>query len=254
MLYNPTKRTFPPISVTGRNCALSCSHCQGVYLRHMIPATPETLYDLCTQETLNGILLSGGFTREGKVPLIPFLPAVRKIKEERKILINAHTGFVSEKEAKMLGKARIDCVSFDFVTDESVIRNVYGLSSKPREYVRTMEILSRDLTVAPHLCIGLNYGKDSGELKALDILSEMTIEKLVLLVLKPTAGTPMENVEIDRDHLFTVFEKASEFPNVSLGCMRPHDEEIERRAAALGFDIARPSFVRGRKKNLCCVS
>ncbi len=253
MLYNPTNRLFPAVSVTGEQCALNCKHCGGVYLQHMTPVMPESLLTLCRRENLNGVLISGGYTQQGKVPLSPFLPAIRTLKEEKDILINVHAGLINEQEVKALKKAGVDCVSFDFVVDEDVLRTVYGLERTPEEYVKSLKIASKYVGVAPHLCIDLNFGKAGRELEALDILSSIDIQKLVLLVLKSTPGTAMENVAIDKKHVLDVFEKASEFDKVALGCMRPRDREIEQKAYELGFDIAKPSFIKGDSKNVCCV-
>ena len=253
MLYNPTKRSFPALSVTGRECSLNCKHCQRIYLKHMIPVTPESLYTLSMDNNLKGALISGGCDPHGKVPLDSFLPVIKKIKEETDLLINVHTGLVNEREAKMLKKAKIDCVSFDFVIDNRIIKNVYNLNRTPEDYIKTIKILSKYLNVAPHVCIDLNFGKPGKEIEALEILSRFNIKKLVLLVLKPTRGTEMENVKIDLENVFNVFEKASEFEKVSLGCMRPRNEEIEKKAFKMGFDIAKPSFIKGDLKELCCV-
>jgi len=253
MLYNPTKKSFPALSVTGRECSLDCKHCHKIYLRHMIPITPESLYTLCMNNNLKGALISGGCNPDGKVPLDNFLPTIKKIKEETDLLINVHTGLVDEREAKMLKRARIDCVSFDFVIDDKVIKDVYNLNKSPRDYIKTMKVLSKYLDVAPHVGIDLNFGKRGKEIEALKILSKFKIKKLVLLVLKPTRGTEMENVEVDLENVYNVFEKASEFENVSLGCMRPRNEEMEKKAFKLGFDIAKPSFIKGEMKEVCCV-
>jgi hypothetical protein len=219
----------------------------------MIPVTPKSLYDLCTRDHLRGVLVSGGFTMEGQVPLTPFLPTIKKIKEKRDILINVHTGLVTDAGAKMLRKTGIDCVSFDFVIDRGILNNVYGLQKDPEDFIRSMRILSQYLDVAPHLCIGLNWGKVEKELDALKILAGMRIKKLVLLILKPTPGTPMADVHVSHDDIFTVFEEASQFDSISLGCMRPRDQEIEKKADKLGFDIAKPSFIKGESRPLCCV-
>jgi len=253
MLYNPTRKSFPALSVTGKECSLNCKHCQGIYLKHMIPITPETLYNLCTNNNLKGALISGGCDFNGKVPLDNFLPVIKRIKEETDLLINVHTGLVNEKVAKELKRAKIDCVSFDFVFDDKIIKDVYNLNRTSRDYIKTMKILSKYLNVAPHLCIDLNFGKSGREMEALEVLSKFKIKKLVLLVLKPTRGTEMENVKIDLENVQNVFEKASEFENVSLGCMRPRDEKIEKKAFKLGFDIAKPSFIKGDMKEVCCV-
>jgi uncharacterized radical SAM superfamily protein len=253
MLYNPTKKSFPALSVTGRKCSLDCKHCQEVYLKHMIPVTPESLYALCMNDHLKGVLISGGCDSRGKVPLDNFLPIIKKIKEETDLLINVHTGLVNEKEVRTLKKTNIDCVSFDFVIDDNILKNVYNLNRTSRDYIKTMKVLSKYVNVAPHLCIGLNFGKSGKEIEALEVLSEFKIKKLVLLVLKPTKQTEMENVEVDLENVYNVFEKASEFENVSLGCMRPRNEKIEKKAFKLGFDIAKPSFVRGVLKEVCCV-
>lgn len=253
MLYNPTRKSFPALSVTGKECSLNCKHCQGIYLKHMIPISPEGLYNLCMNNNLKGALISGGCDSNGKVPLDNFLPVIKRIKEESDLLINVHTGLVNEREAKLLKKSSIDCVSFDFVIDDKIIKDVYNLNRISRDYIKTIRILSKYLNVAPHLCIDLNFGKSGKEMEALKVLSRFKIKKLVLLVLKPTRGTEMENVKIDLENVYNVFEKASEFENVSLGCMRPRNEEIEKKAFKLGFDIAKPSFIKGNMKEVCCV-
>lgn len=253
MLYNPTKNAFPAVSVTGTNCALNCKHCGGIYLKHMIPVTQDSLYDLCMDKHLKGVLISGGSTLTGRVPLDLFLPIIKRIKEEKDLLINVHTGLVTKKDVKALKKAHVDCVSFDFVIDRNILKNVYGLDKTPRDYINSLKILAKHVNVAPHLCIGLNYGRVVKELEALKILSQYPIKKLVLLVLKPTKGTPMENVDVNIEGVCKVLEKAAEFERVALGCMRPRNEKIEKRAYELGFDIAKPSFLKGKSKNVCCV-
>ena len=87
---------FPGISVTGGDCQLNCEHCRGRLLESMIPATtPQELYDVCMDirgKGGDGCLISGGSLKDGSVPLIEFMPVIRRIKQELQLKIVMHTG------------------------------------------------------------------------------------------------------------------------------------------------------------------
>ena len=78
--YPETK--FPSISITGNNCALNCKHCNQHYLQHMIPATtPDELYAVSkhiNSQGAVGFLLSGGFTKDSKLPLDNYYGTINK--------------------------------------------------------------------------------------------------------------------------------------------------------------------------------
>jgi uncharacterized radical SAM superfamily protein len=126
---------FAAISVTGKHCDLKCDHCQGKLLESMIPApTPEAFLaavDRLRSQGGLGLLLSGGANRNGEVPLEPFIPAIRVIKEKDpdfKIIV--HTGLIRQRQAIDLKEAGVDQVLIDVIGDEDTIRQVYHLDRR----------------------------------------------------------------------------------------------------------------------------
>ena len=73
-------RDFPSVSVTGNSCRLTCRHCGGHYLEHMVDARdPQDLLKLARNLSGRGFLLSGGCSDNGKVDLSRHLNVLRKI-------------------------------------------------------------------------------------------------------------------------------------------------------------------------------
>jgi len=229
-LYYPGEN-FPPVSITGKSCALRCAHCRGHYLEHMLDgSTPGKLESLCRRlagEGAAGILLSGGCTPAGKLDLSPLYRSMRRIKTETGLLLNVHTGLATRAEGAALADAGVDVISFDMVGSTGTIRRVYGTDATVTDYEESLEALaSLPVPVVPHICIGLDYGRIVGEYDAIDILAEHLpgMAALVFLVLMPTRGTPMANVKPPSDEeIMDVIRHARrrlECPLI-LGCMRP---------------------------------
>ncbi|MDK2783654.1 MAG: lipoyl synthase, partial [Thermococcaceae archaeon] len=110
-------------------------------------------------------------------------------------------------------------------------------------YLAIMELLtSNGIRVAPHITIGLDFGKVWWEYKAIDMLVEYPIEVLVLDVLIPTRGTEMENVKAPSvEESLKVVKYARERFNgeLSIGCMRPLGKwrlEFDKGAIKEGVD------------------
>lgn len=244
-VYAPSRR-FPPISVTGRRCELNCAHCGGHYLAHMIPAeTPERLYEVCVglyERGAVGCLISGGSTREGYVPLGPFIGAIRRVKAETGLILNVHTGLVDEGLARRLAEAGVDVVSLDVVGDTETVKAVYGLDKRAEDY---FEALHRHVRaglrhVVPHVCVGLHYGELRGELRALEAIRSVSPEKLVFIVLAPTRGTRMEGVAppnpLDVVRVMAVARLMMRKTRIILGCMRPAGR-VREKLDLLALDV-----------------
>jgi len=267
--------SFPTISITGDKCAFCCKHCGRRYLKNMISCTtPEALRDECLRLSSNGVrgvLLSGGYNKEGYVPFEPFLDAIKSVKSETGMFISAHTGLVSESLAKDLGKAGVDLADFDLIGDDSTIELVLGVRKKVEDYQRSMKALKRYVKyVVPHICVGLHAGEVRGEFRALEMASEIKPPLVVLLVLTPTAGTEFEKSlapSVD-DFRRVAAEARLRFPEaqLSLGCMRPRDSGrlgMELAALQAGFDrielpaeqtleAARDMGLEVKKLRACC--
>jgi len=210
-----------PISVTGRGCALHCAHCNGVYLRHMHPlsevmAAPDQL------PAGADLLISGGCDRHGRVPVVQHLDALRQLADAHPT--NWHVGFVGEEEARALAPL-VDVVSLDIVGDRETAREVYGLDVGLDDYMRSLDTLRQHVSVVPHVTIGLRCGAPSGERAALDALASREIERLVYLVLIPTAGTRYANCDppplAEVADLFLETRLRMPRADLILGCMRP---------------------------------
>ncbi|NVM55251.1 MAG: radical SAM protein [Candidatus Helarchaeota archaeon] len=221
---------FPAISITGTQCALQCKHCNKHYLSLMIPAeTPTKLWDACKKLDRDGkvgCLISGGYNEEAMLPFSKFLPTLKKIKQETNLILNVHTGLISEELAMQLGEIGIDIVSFDIVGDKQTIQEVYGLDKTPDNYLQSLKFLKKSKIpyIVPHVCIGLNQGVYSGEIRALNLIKSSDPYLIVLLGLIPTINTPMQDITPNAQNIakFIAITRLL-FPNtpISLGCMRP---------------------------------
>lgn len=228
--YFPGKK-FPPISITGTWCALNCKHCGKHYLKHMISApTPSKLFETCLklhEKGAIGVLISGGSTENGYVPLENFMDVLRQVKRETNLIINVHTGLIPLKLAEKLAKAEIDYVSINIVGDASTIKEIYQIHKTPKDHQKALKNLEEAgiKGIAPHICVGLHYGELKHELNALKIISTITPSTIVLIALKPTPKTPMQNVQPPSPRTIAIITTITRilFPKtpIALGCMIP---------------------------------
>ncbi|MHC1679715.1 MAG: radical SAM protein [Methanomassiliicoccales archaeon] len=240
-VYRPGK-AFPSFSVTGAQCQLMCEHCQGRFLKGMVPISgPEELLALAEDVRSHGgtgFLLSGGCDAQGKVPLLPYVDAVRKIKTTTELMVNVHPGLVSEDEAGILASSLADRVSFDLVLDENVIRQRMHLDSSPEDHLRSFRAICQALPgrVAPHILLGT--GREERELEA---VKEACQEDVPCVILLSLVG---EKVDDREGRLLRAVQDARQHGRtVLIGCMRPRGEpDLEMRALEAGAEgIALPS-------------
>lgn len=210
------------LSLTGKSCALNCAHCGGHYLEGMTPV--EKVESALKKGNYTSCLVSGGCTPAGKVEVAQRADIVRRLKESG-LRINVHAGLVSQEEIDVLAPLA-DRISFDMVTDDQTIRDVFGLTRTGRDYIETYTRLrASGVRVVPHLCLGLWGGQVRGEYDALETLFKIGADALVFIVLIPTPGTAFADRQPPRlEDVASVFVRARElFPDrpISLGCMRP---------------------------------
>ncbi len=250
-----TRSSFPSVSVTGAGCSLDCAHCGRAFLRHMHTATtPESLSSFLNDLWARGgagCLVSGGCDRGGRVPLRPFYPVLAEAKRTTGLQLNVHCGLVDAGDARLLATTDVDVVSLDLIGDRSTAREVYGLDRGPEDYLGSYRhLVSAGIPVVPHITIGLHFGMVRGERTALEMAASMDAPLVVFLVLLPTSGTRMADVEPPSAEAVTeVFAYARELlpqTELALGCMRPRGPEgriIERLALEHGFErMAMPSL------------
>jgi hypothetical protein len=243
-VYYPAT-TFPSISITGSYCEQNCLYCNKYYLQNMVSlTTPMKLkkYALHLASSQGkGMLISGGYIKAGIVPLRPFLKVIREIKEQTNLQINIHTGLVNEEQAQAIAEAKVDYVSFDFLTDNQVITEVIQNGKTKKDYIHSYEsLLAAGLRVIPHICLGLYYGKIKGNIEAIETVLRYDPSLIVFLGLIPTKGSPMEDSPTIKPELFMKILLYTRLlrPEVeqSLGCMRVRTSAIEQFAVMTGIN------------------
>lgn len=250
--YNGIKGKFPGVSLTGKSCGLNCDHCQGKLLESMIPViSPEELFNVCKSlrdNSAEGLLLSGGFDTNHTIPLTKFIPAIKRIKEDTGLKITLHCGILDQKTCIMLKEAGVDQALIDIIGDDDTIKNVYRTEKKVRDIVDTIKnLLNAQIPVIPHIVVGINYGKITGEYRALEIIKEFPVHILVFVSLMPIPGTPMENIKTpDAEDIARLIIKARfKMPDViiALGCARKRGyKDIDLWAIECGVNrIALPA-------------
>jgi uncharacterized radical SAM superfamily protein len=253
--WRPTNpRRFLPVSVTGSACALSCDHCQAKVLEGMVSVRlGEDLFAVAARLAAGGsegLLVSGGSTRTGGVPLLPHLRHVPRIKAELGMRVIAHSGVVSPALAEGLAASGVDGVMLDIIGADETIRDVYHLDLTVADFERSLELLAAaGLRIIPHVVCGLHYGRFLGEYQALEMISRYPVSTMIVVVLMPLVGTPMEALPpppvADVAGFMAAAREALPTTKVNLGCARPlgtMKHELDRAAVDHGLNgIAYPA-------------
>jgi uncharacterized radical SAM superfamily protein len=251
--YKNKRDRFVNISLTGEKCALNCEHCKRKLLSSMVPAeNPKKLMALgddLLKKGCTGVLISGGASESGMVPLEGFFESISYLKKKG-LQVIVHTGLVDEETALRLREAHVDQVLLDIMGDEETIKNVYHMDRTPEDFADSLGYLkSAGLEIAPHIVIGINFGKITGEYNALRIISEVDPEVIVLVALSPMYETPMYGVEPPSSKDIVKISAITRIVNPStkltFGCARPPGPEkidLEKMLIRSGVNsIAYPS-------------
>lgn len=247
-------RAFLPVSVTGSACALQCDHCSAKMLEGMVSvragADLFTLAASLRERGTTGILVSGGSTRDGGVPLHAHLDDIRRIKDDLGMTVVCHVGYPSEELARGIAAAGADAAMMDIIGADETLHDVYHLDLTVEDVERSLAaVASTGIRVIPHIVLGLHYGQLVGEHRALEIISRYPVWTVILVVLTPLSGTPMGGLapppaEVCID--FMVHTRATmPMTRVHLGCGRPLGDmkvALDRAAIDHGFNgIAYPA-------------
>lgn len=246
---------FVSISVTGSACALKCEHCEMQVLHGMNDLTQSecSLFELCAElagRGARGVLISGGSDAHGRVPLLPHMPDLIRVRRELGLVIRVHPGLPDEPTCRGLGQVGIDGAMVDIIGHRDTIRDVYHLGLTPDDYDAVLGRLVRHgVPTVPHIILGLHFGKMLGEEVALEIIARHEPDILVLVVLMPLGGTAMAGVvPPPLSEIGAFFENArTRLPTtpIMLGCARPLGEmkvAIDRLAVDTGLNgIAYPA-------------
>ena len=228
----PSQRErFAAVSVTGTHCDLRCGHCRGKLLESMIPAEdPETLLqviDRLRAAGALGVLVSGGADKNGEVPLDKFIAPIKAIKTKApEFKVICHTGLIRKETAVELKKAGVDQILIDVIGDDDTIREVYHLEKRVEDYEETLWMLKElGHRLAPHIIIGHHYGEIRGEWRALEMVTRIEVETIVLVVLKPLHDSASHKVKIPKPEETSRISAVARILNprtsIRMGCIRP---------------------------------
>lgn len=211
----------------------------------------DNISDPCKKPT--GFLISGGCDETGAVPVWNRIDELQQLKDAG-FRLNIHTGMIPAHRIPLIASLA-DVVSFDFITHDETIRQVYGskksVDSEERwvtgdDYIQTYKELRKYAPVVPHITIGLLGGKIAGEFDALEKLKEIGTDKIVFLIFMPTRGTFYEDClpppifEVEK--LLSSACKLFPSTGMGIGCMHPRGNykfELEK----LGYRYDFNSFV-----------
>lgn len=254
MAFNCLPRRTLSVSVTGSECSLHCSHCNGHYLQHMVSVNAARR--VLESGEYRSILLSGGSDSDGRLPLVEHLAFIAWVHEQG-IHINAHVGLQSDGDIRMLSPY-FDKVSLDYVWDDETIRDVYHLLERSgMDYLYAAQswtnafseggdpvvLSSARQRINLHLTIGLKGGVVVGEYAAIDSLVAFQPASLIFLVLIPTEGTAYGSVPVvpldDVESVFAYAKLKLPLTDLVLGCMHPkaggYGEQLARLARRYQF-------------------
>jgi len=264
MKYFMHLRKFTTVSVTGPACWLNCRFCKGKYLAGMtdISRNTERVLKELYEAGVKGILVSGGFTREGYLPINGFVDALREAKRRYGFIYNIHLGLQRDRSLLESLRGVIDVVDYEFTLSNYIIKYVRNLKYDGEVYIDALErMLEAGLHVVPHLYLwhpGFEREVFREELRA---LSDLGLREATLLVYIPES----RDIIIPRGEV--LLENLREARRVFhgelyLGCMRPYEvkKEIDKQAVEEGLveRIANPHHElltnRGRSEvyDACC--
>ncbi|WP_366922612.1 hypothetical protein MFMK1_003081 [Metallumcola ferriviriculae] len=250
--YKNDSNTFINVSVTGDKCALRCEHCKGNLLKSMHSAESSneliSLGESFVKKGCKGMLISGGADANGEVPLKYVASGIKELKRMG-LKVIVHTGLISEETARILKECEVDQVLTDVIGDRKTAQKVYHLDKTPEYFGNALRIMvEAGLNIAPHIVIGLDYGRVLGELEALYQVTNSNAQTIVLVVLNPLPNTPMSSIEPPQlgevGKIIALARILSPKAKIMLGCAKPpkHKEIIERLALNAGVNaIAYPA-------------
>jgi len=241
--YTNSPDSFLNISITAQECSLKCQHCRGELLKGMSAAADsKKLVELVEKYinrtrnnskntgngSLKGMLISGGFDLEGKLPVGNILSGVRELKSKYPFLtIYIHAGFLDEDEAAALKNSGADAVLVNLIGSQKAIREVYNLKDRTYgDYLDTIRLLKgHGLKVSPHIIIGLENGKLSNEFRTVKDALALGVDSLVFVILKKASrNVDFTSSKVPHNDIIRLVKYARGLSGdvlLSFGCAKP---------------------------------
>ncbi len=223
-LYFTLRYRYKPVSLTGSWCALNCKFCGGKYLVNMIHVIPgnfektvKELYD----SGVRGLLLSGGFTRDGVLPIEPYMSEICAVREKLELIISAHLGLITNKDLLSKLQGLVDVVDYEFTLSSFIANYVRGFSFNVERYLEALARITEYLHVVPHIYVW--YPEVTMEVlrEELRSIDDLGLNEVTLLVyISPDVN--YEPSKLAEKILKNVEYARTVFPGrLYMGCMRP---------------------------------
>jgi len=254
--YRNRPKSFINVSITGTACDLQCSHCRGHLLKSMAEAKTSDqltgLVDRLGPQNLEGMLISGGFSKQGILCLDPVLEGIAQIKKEHpRLKVLVHTGFMDRAQARSLKGLGIDGVLTNLMASKKAIAEVYGLKGcTPEHFYETIRLLKQQkLKVIPHIIMGLGGPKLKKDFGAVKKAVALGADALVFVIVKKiSASIDFQPPRVDQERIAALIgyarRLAPQLP-LSFGCAKPPGKQtaaLEQALIRLGIGaIAFPS-------------
>ncbi|EZQ07021.1 MULTISPECIES: radical SAM protein [Acidianus] len=268
--YLSSSAGWNAISVTGTSCAFNCKHCGRRVLEGMADGSTDEKFakELEEASKKGGIIISGGSTPRGDVPIWKYSEILKRF--SKNLTIIAHTGIVKNREiARKFKEAGVKIALLDMVGDDETIRKVLGQPFTVSDYLNSFKYLkSEGMKVVPHVIMGLSKKGKEGDLHAISLLSEVNPDAIIIVGLMPMPETSYSLFSPpEPDHMIEGLSRARnnfDVP-VMLGCARPRGRrylKVEQFAVDNEVDgIAFPEeetieYAKGKREillsNACC--
>ena len=223
--YFTPRHRYKPISLTGSWCALNCKFCNRRFLENMIHVNPRDFVKIVGElyeVGVRGILVSGGFRRDGTLPIEPYIEPLRRVKRAYKLVVSAHLGLVTNRAVLEELKGLIDVVDYEFSLSPFIVNEVRGLNSPLSMYLKALEaLMETGLHVVPHVFAW--HPRFDLELfkRELKVLEDRGVKEITLLVYIDHSMW-RESIKIAEAVIKSV-ETAREYfsGRLYMGCMRP---------------------------------
>jgi hypothetical protein len=171
--------------------------------------------------------VSGGADKHGEVPLAKFIPAIKTIKEkDPRFKVIVHTGLIRREIAEELKDAGVDQILLDIIGDDDTIREVYHLNKRVEDYEETLWMLKElGHRLAPHIIIGHHFGEIRGEWRALEMVTRVGVETIVLVIFKNLQSEEENHFKVPKPEETSRISAIARILNphipIRMGCIRP---------------------------------
>ena len=216
------RRRFTVVSLTGASCWLNCRFCRARFLHSMPSAREEGLYNTLrrlAQRGVRGVLVSGGFTRDARLPLtFEEIEELRRAKRDFDLLISLHLGLEDRVEVLESLRGVVDIVDFEYTRSPYIAlwTRRLSISDLHRYELALKRMLEVGLHVVPHVFLWHPLRLVEELEDELRTLRDYGLDEATLLVYMGNATPSLERLKLLLEKARKAFDG-----RLYLGCMRP---------------------------------